>query len=142
MAKDSSDNVKKKIQDAKSEAAEAIENIKEEASGRKSDKKSGSNGKGSVIFMLLSFFEDLIKRGGDILLAFAEVGLVSKKTVKNLKHKLKKSFVYIILLLFGAVLLIRGAVTYLEHVFPQFANGLGFVFLGLIILSVAYLYHK
>ncbi len=140
MAKDSSEKVKKKIQDAKSDAAEAIEDMKEEASGGKSDIK-GKVGK-SVMFMLLSFFEDLVKKGGDILLAFAEVGLVSKKTVKNLKHKLKKSFVFIILVLFGAVLLIRGIVTYIEHVFPQLANGLGFVFVGLILLSVAYLYHK
>jgi len=136
MAKDSSDNVKKKIENAKSEAAEAIENMKKEKSDSKGKCKS------SGMFMLLSFFEDLVKRGGDILLAFAEFGLISKKTIKNFKYKAIKSFVFIILVLLGAVLLIRGIVTYIEFVFPQLANGLGFVFVGLIILSVAYLYHK
>lgn len=138
MADDSSEKIKEKIQNAKSEAAEAIENMKKEKSGG----KSGSKCKSSVIFMLLSFFEDLVKRGGDILLAFAEFGLISKKTIKNFKYKAIKSFVFIVLVLLGALLLIRGIITYIEFVFPQLANGLGFVFVGLIILSVAYLYHK
>ncbi|MCK5373332.1 MAG: hypothetical protein KAJ20_03265 [Candidatus Aenigmarchaeota archaeon] len=136
MAEDSSEKVKKKIQDAKSDAAEAIENMKKEKSGGKSKCKS------SGMFMVLSFFEDLVKKGGDILLAFVEFGLISKKTIKNFKYKAIKSFVFIILVLLGALLLIRGIVTYIEFVFPQLANGLGFVFVGLVILSVAYLYHK
>ncbi|MCK4808206.1 MAG: hypothetical protein KAS90_01150 [Candidatus Aenigmarchaeota archaeon] len=140
MAEDSSEKIKEKIQDAKSGAAEAIENMKKEKSGGKSGSKGKS--KSSGMFMLLSFFEDLVKKGGDILLAFVEFGLISKKTIKNFKYKAIKSFVFIILVLLGALLLIRGIITYIEFVFPQLANGLGFVFVGLIILSVAYLYHK
>jgi len=140
MAEDSSEKVKKKIQDAKSDAAEAIENMKKEKSGGKSGSKGKS--KSSGMFMVLSFFEDLVKKGGDILLAFVEFGLISKKTIKNLRYKAIKSFVFIILVLLGALLLIKGIITYIEFVFPQLANGLGFVFVGLIILSVAYLYHK
>ncbi|MCK5452021.1 MAG: hypothetical protein KAI51_01165 [Candidatus Aenigmarchaeota archaeon] len=140
MAEDSSEKVKKKIRDAKSGAVDAIEAMKKESSGGGSGTKDKC--KSSFIFALLSFFEDIVKKGGDILLAFAEIGLISKKTVKNIRHKMMKSFVFLILILFGAVLMIRGIVTYIEFVFPQLANGLGFVFVGLIILSVAYLYHK
>ena len=139
MAGDSSDKVKKKIRDAKSGAVDAIEAMKKDSSGGSGYKDKD---KKSFIFTLLSFFEDIVKKGGDILLAFAEIGLISKKTLKDIRQKMMKSFVFLVLVLFGAVLMIRGIVTYIEFVFPQLANGLGFVFVGLIILSVAYLYHK
>ncbi|MCK5594062.1 MAG: hypothetical protein KAI18_02350 [Candidatus Aenigmarchaeota archaeon] len=142
MVKKSSSDVKKKINDTKSEALDKIETIKKEASGKRGGKKSEKAGKQSVLILILSFFEDMIKRSGEVLLAFAELGMISKNTVKNIKHKVMKSFVFVILLVLGAVFFIRGVVMYLEHVFPQFANGTSFVFVGLVIMSIAYLYNK
>lgn len=142
MVKKSSSDVKKKINDTKSEALDKIETIKKEASGKSGGKKSEKAGKQSVLILILSFFEDMIKRSGEVLLAFAELGMISKNTVKNIKHKVMKSFVFVILLLLGVVFVIRGVVMYLEHVFPQFANGMSFVFVGLVIMSIAYLYNK
>ena len=84
----------------------------------------------------------MVKTGSDLLISFTKAGIIGKKTMKNLKSKVMKSFVFIVLVLFGAVLMLAGIVRYLEFMVPQLANGLGFVFVGLIIISVAYLYKK
>ncbi len=142
MVKKSSNDVKEKIKNTESEALNKIETIKKVASGKSGEKKSEKSGKTSVLILILSFLEDMIKRSGEVLLAFAELGMISKNTVKNLKHKVMKSFVFFILVVLGAVFFIRGVIMYLEHVFPPFANGTSFVFVGLIIMSIAYLYNK
>ncbi|MBW6461608.1 MAG: hypothetical protein K0B07_01005 [DPANN group archaeon] len=142
MVKKSSSDLKKKIEDVKYEALGKIDTIKKESSGKKNDKKSNKKGKLSVLFLIFSFLEDMIKKSGDILVAFAELGVFSKNTIENIKHKVMKSFVFVVLLILGAVFFIRGVIIYLEHVFPQLANGTSFVFIGLVIMSIAYLYNK
>ncbi|NOQ56273.1 MAG: hypothetical protein GQ477_05730 [Nanohaloarchaea archaeon] len=142
MAKKSSSDVKKKIDEAKAEALDKIGTIKRETSGKKGGKKSDDDNKKSILFLIFSFIEDMVKRSSEVLVAFAELGMVSKNTIKNIKHKIMKSFVFMVLLILGAVFFIRGVIMYLEHLLPQFANGTSFVFIGLIIMSIAYLYNK
>lgn len=142
MAKESSDKAKKNIEDMKSDALDKISAIKDEAAKRYSEENAKKKAGKSLLVMVLSFFEDLVKAGSDLLITFTKAGIIGKKTMKNTKRRVMKSFVFIVLVLFGVVLMLSGLVRYLEFMVPQLSNGLGFVFVGLIIISVAYLYKK
>lgn len=142
MAKESSEKTKKNIEDMKSDALDKISAIKDEAAKRYSEENAKKKAGKSLLVMVLSFFEDLVKAGSDLLITFTKAGIIGKKTMKNTKRRVMKSFVFIVLVLFGVVLMLSGLVRYLEFMVPQLSNGLGFVFVGLIIISVAYLYKK
>lgn len=141
MSKDASGKLKKNIDDFKSDTLKKIDGMKKEAS-KDSDSTVVKKGKKSMIMMLLSFFESIVKGSSDLLVVFAELGFIGKSNLKKFRHKIMKSFILFNLVILGVLLTIWGLVKYVEHMFPLLEHGLGFVVVGILILFIAFIYSK
>ena len=90
------------------------------------------------------FFREFLEKFADILLSLIEKINVTKwlKDILNLKSKIRKYIIVLILGITALTVLMLGVSSYVASQIPGLGNGVSEVLIGLILAIVALIYYK
>jgi hypothetical protein len=94
--------------------------------------------------MVKDFVKVFLEKSTDLLLSLVENINVAEwiKDMFHLKTNIKKYAVVMVLSMSALTVLLLGVASYIASLLPELGNGVGEIFIGLILLIVALIYYK